>query len=649
MNQDQFSGGVRLSATNIGGIDYTEVEFDAGVTILEGRNATNRTSLLQALMAVLGSEDVSLKADADEGRVELVLDGHRYTRTLERKNGTIVTGGDPYLEETELADLFAFLIESNEARRAVTRGDDLHDLIMRPVDTEAIQREIRQLNQEKREIDDELAEIDSLKGELPQLEQERTRLESEIEEKREELEEKTRELEAADADVDETRQEKAELEDRLEELRETRSTLEDVRFDIETEEESLDALRDERTELQTELEELTETPMGDVEELEARTSELRERKRTLDAELSELQSTIQFNEEMLDDAASSTYTSWLGESGSTGSVTDQLVVGGEEVTCWTCGSEVQRDQITATLDQLRSLRQEKLDESQTVQQELEELADEKDRLEAQRRQRDDVDRRLDRIEDEIEERTDDLEALRGRRDRLTEEIRELETDIDALEDQEYGEILDLHKEANELEFELGRLESELDDVNDEIEAIEDRLTEQKQLEERRADVRTELDELRTRIEEIERRAIEQFNDHMEAILDILDYTNLERIWIERTRTEVRQGREKTTQTNFELHIVRRSESDATYEDTVDHLSESERETTGLIFALAGYLVHDVHETVPFMLLDSLEAIDSERIAALIEYFGEYAEYLVVALLSEDASAVDVDTHRITSI
>lgn len=122
------------------------------MTIPEGRNATNRTSLLQALMAVLGSDDVSLKADADEGRVELVLDGHRYTRTLKRKNSTIVTGGDPYLEETELADLFAFLIESNEARQAVTQADNLHDLLMRPVDTEAIQREIRQLNQENKKL-----------------------------------------------------------------------------------------------------------------------------------------------------------------------------------------------------------------------------------------------------------------------------------------------------------------------------------------------------------------------------------------------------------------------------------------------------------------------------------------------------------------
>lgn len=61
--------------------------------------------------------------------------------------------------------------------------------------------------------------------------------------------------------------------------------------------------------------------------------------------------------------------------------------------------------------------------------------------------------------------------------------------------------------------------------------------------------------------------------------------------------------------------------------------------TGLIFALTGYLANQVYETVPFMLLDSLEALDSERIAALVEYLSEYSPYLVVALLPEDARAV----------
>ncbi|WP_345783490.1 hypothetical protein [Halomontanus rarus] len=38
---------------------------------------------------------------------------------------------------------------------------------------------------------------------------------------------------------------------------------------------------------------------------------------------------------------------------------------------------------------------------------------------------------------------------------------------------------------------------------------------------------------------------------------------------------------------------------------------------------------DVHDVVPFMLLDSLEAIGSNRIAELVEYFEEYVDYLVL--------------------
>jgi hypothetical protein len=68
-----------------------------------------------------------------------------------------------------------------------------------------------------------------------------------------------------------------------------------------------------------------------------------------------------------------------------------------------------------------------------------------------------------------------------------------------------------------------------------------------------------------------------------------------------------------------------------------------------VFALAGYLVHEVYDTVPVMLLDSLEAINADRIAALVEYVADHADYLVVALLPEDANALDQDYQRITEI
>lgn len=208
---------------------------------------------------------------------------------------------------------------------------------------------------------------------------------------------------------------------------------------------------------------------------------------------------------------------------------------------------------------------------------------------------------------------------------MVDDIDTLESEVDDLESADYGEILELHKEANQLEFELDRQESQLDDVKDEMESITERLEERAELEERRSEIRFELESLRTRIDQIEMQAVEEFNEYMDVVLNILDYENIDCIWIECTEQEVRDGRQKTTESTLDLHIVRTSESGSAYEDVVDHLSESEREVTGLVFALAGYLTHDVYREVPFMLLDSLEAIDSERIATLIDYIKDYTE------------------------
>ena len=43
------------------------------------------------------------------------------------------------------------------------------------------------------------------------------------------------------------------------------------------------------------------------------------------------------------------------------------------------------------------------------------------------------------------------------------------------------------------------------------------------------------------------------------------------------------------------------------------------------------------------------AIDAGRIATLVEYVSDYAEYVVVALLPADARALDDDHDRVTDI
>ncbi len=629
-----------LTAENVGGIDETEVAFEPGITILAGRNATNRTSLLRAVMAALGSDRVSLKADADEGHVELELDGETYTRHLRRRNGTVVTDGDPYLDdEVELADLFAFLLESNEARRAVERGDDLRELLMRPVDVDAIQAEIDDLLSERNRVDAELEELEDMADRLPELETERQQIKDQLEEVETELEDKREELQTADASLEERREEQSDLDEAMSELEATRTEFTRTRQRLSTERNSVESLEAELEDLREELDDLSDP--DDTVDVEDDLERLRDRQDKLDTELQELQSVVQFNEKMLDGTSSGVVAA-LRDEDDGGAPTDELLPDDErQVVCWTCGSEVEQTQLEETVDRLRTVRQEKLEERSEVSDRIEKLNEQRRNKREQVRERQRLERRIESTEEELADRRERIEDLEDNRDDLEDAVDELEDRVRELETEDQDELLGLNREVNELEFERDQLENDLADVENEIDRIEGRLDERESFETEREEITAEIEELRTRIDRLETEAVEQFNEHMDEVLDILDYDNLERIWIERKT----QGNEST----FDLHVVRAGESGAAYEDRIENLSESEREVTGLVFALAGYLVHDVHETVPFMLLDSLEAIDADRISTLVEYVSNYSDSLIVALLPEDAAALDDDYQRVSDI
>lgn len=639
----------RFSIRNIGGIDETEVEIPPGITILTGENATNRTSCLYAIMAAMGSNEATLKADADQGRIELSFDNETHERTLERSGDSVRFSGNGYLEDPTVAELFAFLHEMNEARQAVAGSDDLREVIMRPVDVEAIKREIENLENRKETIKEELATIESRKQELPELEQRRNRLRNRIEDKRNELAEKEKEIDKSSRDIEESRKFQEKLETKFDDLRSVRSELDSVRRNIESQQESISSLKQERANLESELEQLPEAPMVNHQQYEQKISRLRNQRQMLNTEVSNLQSIIQYNKDRLDEEDYEFLEHIDSNSTSDGSLTNQLVNESESIVCWTCGSTVDREQIEATIDRLQSLREDKVTQLNDVKSDIEGLKAQKEKAEEKQSRRQKIERKLTETEDEIERREERVESFKQNREELTDEVEVYKDEIDDLESTNFEDVLELHKEANQLEFEIDDLESELDGVTGEIEEIETLVDESDDLGEKREKLVAKLEDKRTKIDQIEQTAVEEFNEHMDAILEILEYENLDRIWIERVRRDVREGRKKVEQTVFEMHVVRTTENGTAYEDTIDHLSESEREVTALIFALAGYLVHDLYETVPFMLLDSLEAIDANRIARLVEYFAEYAEYLVVALLPGDARALDKDITRITSI
>jgi DNA repair exonuclease SbcCD ATPase subunit len=664
-----------LSARNIGGIDSASVEFSPGVNVLVGRNATNRTSLLQAVIGALGGSSVTLKGDAEEGQTTLTLEDGTYTRRLVRNGKDVVTSGEPLLEDADVGDLFAFLIESNEARQTVARMGDLHNLIMSPVDIDEIKAEIRELKREQKEIDAEIQSIDEEEKQLSELIQRRSSLEEEVERKEDEFEEIRSEI--ADSDVQPRQRETSneEIEEKLDKRQELESSREDIIFDLQTERQSLESLQSEQSEIESELDDLPEIPEQRVRDVKSRLRNARERQNMLESTINQMQNIIQFNEEQLEEGEglfgnlqtpddSGLFSSFRSEANTDllgalrteqedQPVTDPLLDDQQVLTCWTCGSQVKKKQIKKVVDELRDIRSEQLELLNDVKNEIQELNETKSSLEQSNKRRECLERKLTQLSQEIETRHNRIEELETRKetieaeiDELSNQIETLREEIDVEENPDYTAILDLQEDAKRLELEIEQDREEIDDIASEIDATEDRINQREDLKAEREEIRDRLTELRQRVEQIEQRAVSEFNERMAEILNILNYSNIERIWIERIDTGTGE-RSVSTDASFDIHVVRATDGGSHYRDTIDHLSESEREVTGLVFALAGYLVHDVHESVPFIVLDSLEAIDSDRIARVIEYLSDYAEYLVVALLPEDAASLD-DEYRYMS-
>jgi hypothetical protein len=101
---------------------------------------------------------------------------------------------------------------------------------------------------------------------------------------------------------------------------------------------------------------------------------------------------------------------------------------------------------------------------------------------------------------------------------------------------------------------------------------------------------------------------------------------------------------------FDLHVIREGD-DGVYEGRIEHLSESERATVGVMLAVTGYVVHDVAEICPVMLLDSVEMMDSSRIASLLDFLTDTAPitWIIAALLPdhETSQTRDVASQKVT--
>lgn len=663
-----------LSVENIGGITDCTVTFTPGVTILTGENATNRTSFLSALNGALGGSEAAVKTDSKLASVELALESSegttRFDRRYERSRGrTRAVGGTPVSDDIDLVDTFVTLLETNDARLAAQQGDDIRDILMRPVDVSEIERELREKTQTrqslKRDYQETLSTADreqevverreELSAELRKVGKKITELENQVEEyeaneemaqeaeelidrvesKRDEINEIETEINFIQGDIEDVKESKTEAVSGIVELYET-ATGEDVE-----DPESIDDVTEELP-----LEKLSFTGSSSKDELESELSQLRAEKSELSDTVSDLESIVQFTESTLNNVDEISLVQPDNVD-----VTAQLAPGGgeEQVNCWTCGTTVDQQTISSRTDELRSVISDKNSSIESLESDIESAKSKLSEFRWRQNEYQTLKRKLIECDKQLPQLNTELEDAQSEADRARDELQELQQAVANTEELRESDLQELYEQLSDAQYKRGTLETEFSDVEDELDSIAQARDRCDKLQSETDAITEEIDSLRTRVEESEQDVVESFNTHMEALLDRLNYDNISRVWIERLVTESNGKALETGE--FELHVIRETDDDgAVYEDRVENLSESEREIVGLITALAGYIVHDVAEQIPFLIIDSIEAIDSSRIVSLIDYLSstvtDDSTFITAALLPEDSGAFDDRYERI---
>jgi DNA repair exonuclease SbcCD ATPase subunit len=616
---DNQASSLEVRVENVGGISRGEASLSPGVTLVSGQNASNKSSFLRALAGVLGGPAPPLKSDADGGSVRLAVGDEEHHLALSRSDdGTVVTDSRPFSAAGDRCELFVALTETNPIRQAVLAGEDLSDLLTRPVDTESVEAEIDRLTEEKGSLDERLEELDAVENRLPGLRARRTTLEEKLADVEARLDEKRDAVERLEAEVDndpETAQ-----------LQRTRTERSEVRTRLAAAEEAVESLEAELDEVTSRLAETDTDEDASPDDLDAELTDLHRRKQRLTSTINALSPIVEMNAEILDEGAD------IPDAMTADEVVAELDPTSQTITCWTCGSTVERAEIAEQVKTVERIVAEKRAQREAVTDRIETVTEQKEEIESRRAERE---RLLDRRED----LTDELARRREKLESLRETHRELETEVERLQQQAAetseaeAELAAEYEAVTDLEYERGQLESDLERVTEEVERAESALSERPDVERRRERVAARLRETRARIDRIEQDLVNTFNEMMQEVLDALAYDAVERIWLERLSTAEGGVRD----TEFELHVVRTTDDDAAYDETVANLSKSERAVIGLVVALAGYLAHDVSEDVPFVVLDALDMFDADRLEALVEYFSGYADYVVAAVLPEDAA------------
>jgi DNA repair exonuclease SbcCD ATPase subunit len=566
-----------IEIERIAGILEGTATLEPGPNVVRGSNWQGKSSFIEALKTALGAS-TELTEGADSGAVHLETPTGVYDVTLDRENGTVARHGRPYLtDEYDVirAELFACLDEHNAVRRAVRAGENLEDVLLRPLDFQNIDSQIETLQREREQIETELTNAREAKKRLPTVQEKVTRLRNEIED----LQARRESIDSESGD-DSAEPVRRQLSQARTEQNQARNRIERLEQSIERTEQRLSERRDALDALE----------IPEYDDVEDRLAEARETLSQVERDAEVLQSVYSATEMVLSENRLDLLTDVERD------------IDGDTVACWTCGSETTRADLADRLDALGSELTALRARKETYRDTVEELETQREEISQARRRKADLEEEIADLEATLADRRQSLEAARDR-------LEQAQADVERLSDR----VDETVAELSDVESEIKYREAELEDTADELDQLETRAARVDALEADLESVRDDLAELRTRKDRVKREARDAFDTAMGDILSRFD-----------------TGFETARLTpDFDIVVARDGQ-----EASLDALSEGELELIGFVAALAGRRSFDVGDTVPLLLVDGLGGLDDDNLHTLIEYLRQGTEYLVFTAYPE---------------
>jgi DNA repair exonuclease SbcCD ATPase subunit len=607
-----------LEVENIGGlVGKHKFEFKEGLSEVIAPNATGKTSLIKALLAMY-TPDITpnelLNYDADEGYIKMNVNGRTFLRRFKREKEKVIE-----IDSSPVAtdDRIRFTVLDPQLGEVVRRlvsetKPDITDYLTKIFKLDEYENRKNELKLHIENLEREMEHLKEDVKELAKVDEERKRLEGERKELKKELEKmKAVSIERVH-EIDEhiwyLNKRIGEIDSRIKDLEESLIPVTEEKIkELQLEVERLRKIVDEFYEHNREPDKYIENIRERIEQVDS----LREKfRKELEGYINSLDARIPVI---------------------------KMAMTMRDTRCPICGAFIERPEVFWS-SRLKETEEEVRKSKEAIIKDYEERISKAENertklwkeLEILTKKYNDVREieaiSLPRYKSQLEEENKDLEnykkelfKLKNERNIIIKELEELKRGLSEEEKK-------VAEKRAEIERRLGEIEQRIKDV-------EEHITKKSESGRRLTEVSKKIEELRMELERIERELYNILTTMKDEFANIASeiIKKLNFVWLKSIRLVKNEAKK-----SFEIKVVRIFPSGREMEQPINTLSTSERLALSLIVVLTGYKLKMLEEykgVMPIIADEALLVFDPQRFEKVADELKKYAKYIVITRLA----------------